>query len=979
MLVRSLITGVALAVALSGGHDGRHSLDTFELHPDFQIELIASEPLVADPVDMEIDEAGRLYVLEMHGYPDDRSGTDRIVLLDDGDGDGRMDESTVFADSLVWPMGIMRWKDGLLVTEPPNVLYLEDSDGDGRADIRKTILTGFHDGNPEADVNNPLFGLDNWIYLANMPRSESDVYFAANPGGPRIPQEASSRNVRFRLDHGALEAQSSSTQFGFSFDTWGRQLLTNNRDHIYQEIIASRYLERRPDLLVADASASISDHGAAAQVFPITEDPNPQILTDVGEITAACGITFYDGGAFPAEFDGVSFVGEPAHNLVHADRLTADGPALTASRIRPHTEFLASTDSWFRPVNLYVGPDGAVYVVDYYRQIIEGPEWIAQDVLESGDLYNGSDMGRIYRISARGSGPGEWTRGVELGEAPTSELVARLADPNIWWRRNAQRLLLDRGGREAVAGLIALARGPSAVGRLHAMWTLEGLGELGPAVIQQGLLDAEAGVRENAIQLAELHLDDAPDLAAALLSMRNDPDPRVRFQLLLTLGFLDTPEAAAAREELLFEGVDDKWVQIAALSAPSADERALLRSVTERYEPGFASFVRQLSAMIAAHRDPGAVRRLLREGTAEDNAGWQANVLEGLALGLKARRSVPPEVESYLSEVVSAVFDHASDSARAASLEVLRVTGLPNGTDAVSRALEVAADGKLDPERRARALNLIALSDVNDHADFLKALIVPDEPTDVQVAAVQALGKASGADVTRYALEHWPVLTPDVRDAVFEASLGRPLHVDRVELILDAIEDGTIQPADIGWTHKVTLMRDVPDSLKFIARDLITAAEKEREQEIVEYAAEVKEQDAEPERGRAIFAQQCAQCHKLGDVADGSTFGPDLMSVRGWKSDKIVAHVVQPNQSITQGYDYWRIDLKNGDVVQGIISSETANAVTVMAPAGPPTTIARRDIAALQDLNMSIMPADFADRLSPQEMADLTAFIRTGR
>ncbi|MEX0601281.1 MAG: PVC-type heme-binding CxxCH protein, partial [Rhodothermales bacterium] len=406
-------------------------LSGFELHPDFQIELVASEPVVADPIDMEIDEYGHMYVLEFHSYPNNWSGADRIVQLRDTDGDGTMDESTVFADSLVQSMGIMRWKDGLIVTAPPEVIYLEDSDGDGRADVRRVLLTGFHQGDGEGDVNNPTYGLDNWVYLGNRRTSGEDVRFAPPPGGPRagdarpgdapsmdgpsaedlpyIPSQAVNRNIRFRPDTYEIESQSSGTQYGFAFDTWGHQLLNSNRNHIFEEVVPARYLDRNPNLLVSSATEAIPEHGAAAKVFPITENPDYQILTDVGEITSACGITFYDGGAFPEGFENVSFVGEPSHNLVHADRLHRAGPALAAERIRPHNEFLASKDAMFRPVNFYVGPDGALYVVDYYRKIIEGPEWLSDEVLASGTLYDGTELGRIYRITPIVAPAADWT------------------------------------------------------------------------------------------------------------------------------------------------------------------------------------------------------------------------------------------------------------------------------------------------------------------------------------------------------------------------------------------------------------------------------------------------------------------------------------------------------------------------------------------------------------------------------------------
>ena len=383
------------------------ALQTFELEDGFQIELIAGEPLISDPVDMEIDEFGRMYVVEMHGYPLDLSGSGKIKLLSDTNGDGIMDQSTVFAENLVLPTGILRWKNGVLVTDPPNVYYLEDSDGDGKADIKEIVLTGFAVSNPQHNVNSPRLGLDNWIYLGHEPAVStntfqellgdrgSEVHFPAKPEGVRLSQNAGGRSVRFRPDSFELEVLASRTQFGHTFNKWGHRFVINNNNHIIQDVIPAKYLNRNPYLLVSQSTESISDHGNAAEVFPITKNPEHQLLTDLGVMTSACGITTYLGGAFSSEYDKAVFIAEPVSNILHIDLLSDNGTLFKASRQHPDKEFLASTDSWFRPVNMYIGPDGAIYLLDYYRQYIEHPEWMAEEVVNSGALYNGTDKGRI--------------------------------------------------------------------------------------------------------------------------------------------------------------------------------------------------------------------------------------------------------------------------------------------------------------------------------------------------------------------------------------------------------------------------------------------------------------------------------------------------------------------------------------------------------------------------------------------------------
>ena len=263
------------------------ALSTFTLEPGFKIELIASEPLIRDPVDMTIDENGRMYVVEMCGVPFNKSGVGRVMLLTDTNGDGRMDKSTVFADSLILPSGIMRWKKGVIVTDPPNVYYMEDTDGDGKANIRKTMLSGFDTSNLEANVNNPRYGLDNWIYLADLPVVQGgSIHYSDDPGGqPRLPENS----VRFRPDRHEIEILSGQTQFGQTFDAWGNHLLVENSNHIYQEVIANRYLQRNP---------IISTETPTAITLSNTEGEVTNIARQDISFLAALGIS-----AMPIDFE----------------------------------------------------------------------------------------------------------------------------------------------------------------------------------------------------------------------------------------------------------------------------------------------------------------------------------------------------------------------------------------------------------------------------------------------------------------------------------------------------------------------------------------------------------------------------------------------------------------------------------------------------------------------------------------------------
>lgn len=968
-----------------------YALSTFDLEPGYKIELIASEPLISDPVDMEIDEYGRLYVVELHGYPLDLGGSGKIKLLTDTNGDGLLDKSTVFADNLVMPFGIMRWKKGLLVADAPDILFFEDIDGDGKADIRKTLLTGFAVSNAQMNVSNPVYGLDNWIYLTSESGSTyqiykkefgdlgSDIRYPDRPEGPRLPLNGSGRTVRFRPDLVELELTSGKTQFGHAFDDWGHHILGNNSNHIYHEVIADEYLRRNPNLLVSNATQTLTDHGE--KVFPTTQNPEHQLLTNIGIFTAACGNIAYSGGAFTLPFaENVFFVCEPVSNLIHADLLKDKGASFTAIRVgRPNKEFLSSTDAWFRPVNLYTGPDGAIYVVDYYRQIIEHPEWMSEEAIRGGQLYNGSDRGRIYRISKTEAKPGEWMNGLQLGNASDEDLVAHLSDPNNWWRMHAQRLLVDRANKQVIPALIQLANtAASPMGRLHALWTLEGMGALNTELIEQSLKDPEPGISENAIKLAELHLIASPGLAKALLSMQTHPDAKVRFQLLCTLGFLNSPEAEEVRKNLMFKDLDDNWVQVAALSAISSQTYSLLKGVINHFtqdRPAYASLVQRLAAMIGTSGDLSNIRLLIQQAAGSGmkaDTGWQAPLLKGLAQGIERKKLPGSSFKNELPILIGLCFGHPSTPVRTAALQFLAAiliednSVLKKGTE---NAVVTAQDNLIPEDKRVEAIKFLALSDIKPHAALLESFIVPREQPSVQRAALKTLGLLPDLTVTNLILERWQALTPEVRVEAVATFMGIP---ERNSLLLDAIESGRIQRSSLVFYQRVQLMTQANEKLRTRARVLFAEHEEDKINKEYQVALKLK---GDALKGKAVYVQNCVICHQVRGAL-GVPLGPDLGTIHSWPPEGILANILAPNLSIAAGYDLWAVELNNGETVQGIIASETSGALSLKNAEGMEKTINRQDIKSLKTLNISAMPAGWEKTINKQQMADLLAFLR---
>jgi putative membrane-bound dehydrogenase-like protein len=988
------------ASVLSGQHAAPYSpaeaLATFRIADGFRIESFAAEPLVSDPVAMEVDENGRLYVVEMHGYPLDLSGTGRVMLLTDTDGDGKPDHSTVFADGLKLPNGIMRWKNGVLVTDSPDVLYLEDTDGDGHADVKRVVLTGFAVTNPQHKMNTPIYGLDNWIYVANegpvrtiryrelLGDEGTEVNFPDRPNGPHLPPDGDGRSVRFKPDTFELETLAARSQFGQTFDGWGHHFLNTNNRHIYQEVIAARYVSRNRSLIVPAVVEQLPDYPVPAELFPVTEHPEYQLLTDVGVMTAASGLTYYLGDLFPPAYRHAAFVAESAHNIVHVDTLREQGVTFRASRMFDGREFLASTDSWFRPVNFYIGPDGALYVIDFYRKIIEHPEWLDDATAKSSDLYAGKDRGRIYRIVPTGAPPPAWLNRIRLGSVPVDELVRTLAHSNIWWRRQAQRLVVDRHPRGAIPLLTRLAAsGDSPVGRVHALWTLEGLGALQPETIESALADTTPGVRENAIRLAELHLRTAPSLSDRLLHMRDEADPKVRFQLLLTLGDIESAAAATIRNRLLLENVEDPWMQVAALSAPAWDPVALFNTAIERLAdrdtPGRRALVNRVAAMAGSGKDVSGTHHIVQRTTAaaaSSAAWWRAAALQGLASGNRGKGTHDSTFDSDRASLARVALRDESTTVRRAALQLLETLGSPpagSDVDLVDEAERIARDSRDDEDARADAVRFLGLRAAAAQQQTFRDLLTRAEPAPVQAAAVRALAELEDPQIPRDFIEWWDRWTPAVREEGVRALVRNPA---RARVLLDAVAGGKIRASEIERPLRIRLMMLDDDELRNRARALFGAAAGAPKEAVARYEPALA-LPGDAARGREVFGRVCAVCHQYRGSA-GAHYGPDLGEVRSHAPMSLLVDVLDPNHSIADGYELWIVTLTDGSTQTGVVGHEAPSSVTLRVPGGTETVIPRTQIRSMRIADASGMPEGLQAQIDLHQMADLIAFLRGG-
>lgn len=556
------------------------ALDSFEVHPDFEMQLVAAEPLVHDPIAMAFDEFGRMYVVEMRGYSEQRDeNIGAVRLLEDIDGDGVMDTSAVFFDGLAWPTAVACYDGGVFIGVAPNILYAKDEDGDGRADRVERVFTGFGLDNVQGLLNSFQWGLDNRIHGAT---SGSGARVARVDEPDAEPLVLRGRDFSFDPRTLDIRAESGGGQHGLSFDDFGRKFVCHNSDHAQMLMYEDRLVARNPYFAPTSARISIAVDGKQADVFRISPIEPWRVVrtrlrvqgivpgpvegggTPAGYFTSATGITVYRGDAWPAAYRGQLILGDVGSNLIHRKTLRAKGLELEADRARPGVEFVASRDIWFRPVQFANAPDGTLYAADMYREVIEHPDSLPPVIKKHLDLTSGNDRGRIWRIAPKGFESGAVDR---LADLDSVALVPYLSHRNAWQRETAARLLWERRDVSAADSLQALAKEADwGIARIQALFTLDGLGELDEETLLAAINDDAPWVRARAVKLAGPFVEDSPEVTEGLVRLAYDADARVRYEAAFAAAALLVERRIVTLAGVLKQYGGDKWMRVATLS-----------------------------------------------------------------------------------------------------------------------------------------------------------------------------------------------------------------------------------------------------------------------------------------------------------------------------------------------------------------------------------------------------------------------------
>ncbi len=645
-----LFAGALAAAPLPSPLSPTDALKAFEVAPGLRVELVAAEPLVASPCAIAFDSQGRLFVAENRGYPIGPKEGERpvgvIALLEDTDGDGRMDKRTVFADGLTFPNGVLPWGGGLIVTCAPDVLFLKDNDGDGVADERKVLLTGFATtGSTQLRVNAPTVGpWDGKIYLA-AGLSGGTVTCPSHPERPPLKMTS---DVRFDPETLEVELVDGKSQYGMSFDVFGNRFICMNRVPVQHVVFDSKWLKRNPRLAFSETVQDCNERNAfngmngghdGVRLFPISSN----ITTadgHAGSFSAACGVKVWQGKSLlTPECAGAVFSCDPTGNLVHADRLVAKGATFVASPLYPGREFLASRDDWFRPVFLARGPEGAMYVADMYRKVIEHPDYLPEEVRKHTDFETGKTMGRIWRIRAEHRADDVSTalavlpttpdsglrRIIKYGDDPSDKATQALAR-HAWefsedkWLRNG--VLSGIGGREPAFLRELLAVRPAEAKVSAGM--AEILGYLGGSLTKPAELEV-AGATPEAIRLA---------LLSGYLSSHKPAGLPSAFQTMLDA----SPEVATDKSKTI--EARSVAVKLMARLPWERSGQALLTLALDDAQPDLAAAA--LKAVVAYPKDKVSVSLL---------AGWSRYTPARRDAVLGALLGVPFHVKGVLAAV----------------------------------------------------------------------------------------------------------------------------------------------------------------------------------------------------------------------------------------------------------------------------------------------------------------------------------------
>lgn len=985
--------------------DPAESMKHFVTPVDFEVRLFANDQqLGGKPTCMTWDERGRLWVGISVDYPNELQpegkGRDKIIICEDTDGDGVADHIIEFADNLSIPTSIAFHRGGIIVHQAPHTLYLKDTDGDDIADERQVLFTGWHTNDTHAGPSNLHYGHDNWYYgivgysgfdgtIAGEKHTfRTGFYRFKVAGSLREPGSAHGVSGLPSVEKFEFLRNTNNNSWGVGFSEEGILFgSTANGNPSVHLPIPNRYYES----VRGWSSSVLGGIAGNAPMHPITDKVRQ--VDWHGHFTAAAGHALYTARTYPPEYwNRAAFVTEPTGHLVATFSIQPDGGSY-----RSHNAWnlLASDDEWSAPVMAEVGPDGHVWVIDWYNYIVQHNPTPQGFTTGKGNAYEtplrDKTHGRIYRVVYTKAKPAER---MTLKDATPEKLVATLRHDNMFWRKHAQRLLIERGQKDVVSALLKLARDPSVdsvglnPGVIHALWTLHGLAALNGSHREAfdtavgTLRHKSAGVRRNALQV--LPRDDRTAEVLFPSKVLTDSDPQVRLAAMLTVA--DLPNKFAPLElifEILMNGdnFQDQWLSDAAISAAANDPQACLVTVARMswVEPPPAKLVtlieRVSEHLIRGESVAAVVNIILQLPGAQDQV--RAAILAGMLRGAPKVKSA--DLDAGRERILADILPKLPPSSRSQFI----ILGTRLGSKAMEKyVVEITAsflakvrdEKETDANRLAAATQLMEFrkSDVAVAAELL-TVISPRTGPDLARGVLDAIGRSEARETATALLERLPDMTPATRPAVIRILLGR---TDWTGTLLDALDKGTIQLAELSLDQKQALAAHPNKKVAARAKKVLARGgglPNADRQKVVAELLPLTEKTGDPTKGKAVYKEHCAKCHIHG--TEGTRIGPDLTGMAAHPKAELLVNILDPSRDLEGNYRQYVVATKAGQVLTGLLASESKTAVELIDSEAKRHIVQRDDIEELKATPKSLMPEGFEKQLKPEQLTDLLEFL----
>lgn len=944
----------------------QQSLALMQTTPNLRVDLVVAEPLIADPVAIDFGADGALWVAEMGDYPygpeadnsnasqegkrSDSSGG-RVRLVRDTDGDGQFDRSTIFLDGLPLPTGVTVWRDGVLICAAPDILFARDTDGDDKADVVQKLYTGFGTSNNQARLNSLVYGVDGWIY------GSCGLFGGTITNAKGVKYELGDRDFRIKPDTGEIEPATGRTQQGRVRDDFDNWFGCDNTNLGYHYPVAEHYLRRNPYIGSPPSRVNVAQKAAAAQLFPARGDAQRfQLSGPPGTTTAACGVGVYRDSLLGDEYSQNLFVCEPVNLLVHRMPLKSKGSSFEAERAANEqgTEFLRSSDGWFRPVQAITGPDGNLWVVDMYRFIIEDPRWIPEHELAPLDVHAGSTMGRIYRVSRADNRTPPATRFDQARNEPAPAQTQQFlgAVYHEWDIQRMERATAS-GDKAVPTNIIQEWRAASVNGvpseRVIHLRKLDVAGKLTIDDVRNALGDADSRIRAFAVALAERSPFNV-QLLDAVIQCASDADSRVRLQAACSLGEWVNPKVGATLAAMALRDADDPYIVAAIFSSLGKDNlqafTTKLFSEVQGNEPPPTLMAPFLATAVGVGDDAAiklALVAVTRHGEGWPKL-WQLTAMSNLVESL-SHRSVESQTDPAVTKAIEEMQDQAS---------VMAVT------ETLDESVRVAAIKLMgrDPVRLA------------DDMERLEKLLTPANPPSVQTAAVATFERLGTAAVPGILAAHFRDVSPNVQPRIVDTLLSRG---NWIPLLFDQIAGGAIPASSITPEQRQELVGHPTASIRERATELLAANLNPDRQQVIQQYHDALTLKGTVERGQALFARNCSQCHRLNET--GHAVGPNLAMVANKTPSFILQELLDPNRNVDTRYVSYVAVTKEGLIRTGLLASESSASVTLRGAEGKQFTLLRSELEELRATGKSLMPEGLEKDLPPQAIADIIAFL----